>query len=382
MEAAAQGHLGVVKQLLRTRSGGAIANTSMTDKVPVQCNGLESSSCCYNGVVITSQLLYPMVFVNGRQCLLSVSLLHQLEREHSAAKSRLAMLSHTLLSSARYQSAELQAGKCAADIAQEQGHMDVAQHLMNCTDRIQPHNSSNPSQGSAAPSAPPWWAPSPYQAALHQSTLPHTSSASPTMSPHHDSSPQAARSARASSSSSAATSGTVSYPAVYTSSSMQNPSGLNNAPRTASRPSPLPAQQATQPQQQEGGRLFSGNSLQAEAVQADTPKLGHIPAAVSFMLGKLQVRSLVATVAVVTVTCMMHRCLVDVELIACLAFLKAQMYVVAHLVVVCLSQLRRAQPAIMYVGAQTATRSCITSPCHILQPDELQHDAFAAQKWQ
>ena len=69
MEAAAQGHLGVVKQLLRSRSGCAIASANMTDKVLVQCNSFESSTCCCNGVTAT-QLPFPVALANGRQQLL------------------------------------------------------------------------------------------------------------------------------------------------------------------------------------------------------------------------------------------------------------------------------------------------------------------------
>ena len=184
----------------------------------------------------------------------------------------------------------LQAGKCAADMAQEQGHTDVVRHLMSYTDRVQSHHSPNRPQGSAAPSAPPWQPPSPYQAALHQSALPQASSSASTMvALQGDSSSQPARSALTRSNSYAATSGAVSYPAVYTSPSMQSLAGLNAAPGTASRSGSLPAHQASQSQQR-GGRSFSPDGLQAQAVQADTPKLGHIPAAVSFILGKVQVR--------------------------------------------------------------------------------------------
>ena len=55
------------------------------------------------------------------------------------------------------------------------------------------------------------------------------------------------------------------------------------------RPYTTTTQQAGQPQQ-EGEQHLHSDAVRAEAVQAEAAETGYIPAAVSFVVGKLQVR--------------------------------------------------------------------------------------------
>ena len=98
--------------------------------------------------------------------------------------------------------------------------------------------------------------------------------------------------------SSAAETSAVTYPAVYASpSSSDQPSAEAIAEtggvstRRAARIDPSAA--SHQPQQEVV--LRSGrDSLQAEAVQAEAPRMGYVPTAVSFMMGRLQVQCLLS----------------------------------------------------------------------------------------
>lgn len=66
--------------------------------------------------------------------------------------------------------------------------------------------------------------------------------------------------------------------------------GTGGAPSSrGARPGPSVAPH--QPQQ-EGDRRSGSDGLQAEAVQAESARMGYLPAAVSFVKGRLQVRCL------------------------------------------------------------------------------------------
>lgn len=168
----------------------------------------------------------------------------------------------------------------------------MAQLFMSQTGRPQTGGSSTLSQPSETPSAPPWMSQSPHQAASHRPGLPHAKLS------QQGSSPQLASSASARLESSAARTGAATYPAVYASSpSSGQPSAEAIAEtggahtRRAARPGPSAGPH--QPRQEVVGRSAS-DSLQAEAVQAETPRMGYAPAAVSFMMGRLQVRHLLS----------------------------------------------------------------------------------------
>ena len=182
-----------------------------------------------------------------------------------------------------------QEGRSASAIALAEGHADLAQLLMSQTGRPQTARTPSLSQSSETPSAPPWTPQSPHEATLHRPTLPHArSSFQQGLSPHF------ASAASARPTSSAASTSPITYPAVYASSpSSQQPSAeaileTDGSPRR--RPArPGPSAAPDQPQQ---GRLSGSDSLQAEATQAEAPRMGYGPAAVSFMMARLQVRCL------------------------------------------------------------------------------------------
>lgn len=134
----------------------------------------------------------------------------------------------------------------------------MADLLMSQTGRPHTGRHLSPSQPSETPSAPPW-APQP---------------------PHHQPAPsQLARSASARPSSTPARTGGVPYPAAYDMSSLfeQQPSAVAEAVGVLG-PAAWP------------GHSGGSDSLQAEAVQVEAPRMGYVPAAVSFMMGKLQVQ--------------------------------------------------------------------------------------------
>lgn len=149
----------------------------------------------------------------------------------------------------------------------------MADLLMSQTGR--PHTGRHPSppQPWETPSAPPW---APQQPAPPQPTLPHASTLY-----HQGAPPQLARAASAGPSSTEARAGGVPYPAVYSSSSppSQQPSA-GAVPETVGDWGP-----AARP-----GHPGGSDNLQAEVVQIEAPRVGYVPAAVSFMMGKLQVQ--------------------------------------------------------------------------------------------
>lgn len=185
----------------------------------------------------------------------------------------------------------LQTGASAVSIADAEGHAQLAQLLRHQTDAR--HTSSSPacSQASVTPSAPPWQPQLPHQGpALPQSNPPHTSSCATAMSPPQ----QGSSSAR--SASVAARTGAVAYPAVYTSSSQQ-PWAEASGRREATSGLPLRSMGSVGTHQ--GGQLGQGGEQdvdsggrQGEAPQPEGPQMGYVPAALSFVLGKLQVRRL------------------------------------------------------------------------------------------
>ncbi|KAL3140196.1 hypothetical protein ABBQ38_004472 [Trebouxia sp. C0009 RCD-2024] len=178
-------------------------------------------------------------------------------------------------------------GASAVSIADAEGHAQLAQLLRHQTDAR--HTSSSPacSQASVTPSAPPWQPQLPHQGpALPQSNPPHTSSCATAMSPPQ----QGSSSAR--SASVAARTGAVAYPAVYTSSSQQ-PWAEASGRREATSGLPLRSMGSVGTHQ--GGQLGQGGEQdvdsggrQGEAPQPEGPQMGYVPAALSFVLGKLQ----------------------------------------------------------------------------------------------
>ena len=87
----------------------------------------------------------------------------------------------------------------------------------------------------------------------------------------------------------------VAYRAVYTCSSerpcAEATAETEGMPSRAFGPHPstTTTQQAGQPPQA-GVRHFHSDDVRAEAVQAEAAETGYLPAAVAFVMGKLQVR--------------------------------------------------------------------------------------------
>lgn len=185
----------------------------------------------------------------------------------------------------------VQTGASALSIADAEGHAQLAQLLRHQTDA--PHTSSSParSQASVTPSAPPWQPQSPpWGPALPQSNSPHLRLCATQVSPAQQGS-STARSASVSSRSAAAGTGAVAYPTVYTSSSQQ-PRLEARAEREGTPGQPLrPVGPAGTHQ---GGQLGQAEEQDSSSsgrhgTQAEGPQMGYVPAALSFMLGKLQV---------------------------------------------------------------------------------------------
>lgn len=183
-----------------------------------------------------------------------------------------------------------QEGHSASEVALAQGHATLAQLLLSQTSRPQTGRNLSHAQVLETPSAPPWTPQASHQATPHNPALPHARSLR-----QQGSSPQLVSSGSARLDSSATRTNAVTYPAVFASSA--SPSEQPSAEATvetggatrsrAARPGPSAAQHQAP---QEGVRRFGSDSLQAEAVQAEAPRMGFVPAAVSFMMGRLQVR--------------------------------------------------------------------------------------------
>lgn len=177
----------------------------------------------------------------------------------------------------------LQEGRSASAVAHAEGHAEMAELLMCQTGRPHTRTNTSASQPSETPSAPPW---APAQATLHQPAPPQPTTPHASTLHHLGAPPQLARSASARPSSTAAGSGAaVAYPAVYPLSSLfsQQPSAEAIAETVGvSRP-------AAQP-----GHSGGSHGLQAQTVQVEAPRMGYVPAAVSFMMGKLQVHCLLS----------------------------------------------------------------------------------------
>ena len=196
----------------------------------------------------------------------------------------------------------LQEGNSASAVAHAEGHAQMANLLMCQTGR--PHTGRNPTpaQPLETPSAPPWTPQPPDQPALPQPTPPQARTLY-----HQGASPQLARSTSARPSSTAASTGeAVAYPAVYSSSSL--PSQQPSAGAVAEALGVLGARLGPftvthQPQQERDGHCHHSDSLQAEAVQVEAPRMGYVPAAVSFMMGKLQVPCVSCHAILVMVAC-------------------------------------------------------------------------------
>ena len=273
MEAAAQGHLALVARLC-----DAGAHTGMRDKVSASAirhaSGHAADVCmqyCDRHFAAT----FPACCLKALH--LAICLPEHVGKVPSVDNGHDIQL-------------ELQAGKTAADMAGERGHADVAEYLSTRSEALQgtvqrpAHlrgSAAPPATPSASPSAPPWEGPAtPYQAAMSQSMHPQVSSSSGSYAPP----PQRSRSASSRASASDAGPEAISYPALYSASS-QRSAGLIHTETESGTSTP----HAAQPQATEDRRSGAADGLQAAAVQAEAAQLGYVPAALSFMLAKLQV---------------------------------------------------------------------------------------------
>ena len=166
-------------------------------------------------------------------------------------------------------------------IADAEGHTQLAELLSH---QAGTHHTSSSPQASVTPSAPPWQPQSPPH---------HMGSCATSWSPPQQGSSHA-RSASVRSSSSSARAVAVAYPAIYTSAS-QRPCAEASSGREGTRGPPLgPAGSAGAHQGvqlgQGGEQDSDSGSRQGDPGQAEgAPQIGYVPAALSFVLGKLQV---------------------------------------------------------------------------------------------